>query len=49
MTSPDKRVLARYFVHDPEDAQAARQPPAAVGVLSERAFVAVTVLWTWTG
>jgi predicted nucleic-acid-binding protein len=40
----DTNVLARFFVDDPDDAQAAQQRPAAVTALSERAFVSVTVL-----
>jgi predicted nucleic-acid-binding protein len=37
-------VLARFFVDDSDDAQAARQRPAAVAALSERCYVSVTVL-----
>ena len=44
MKALDTHVLARFFIDDPDDAQAARQRPAAVAVLSERAFVSVTVL-----
>ena len=44
MKSLDTNVLARFFVDDPDDAQAALQRPAAVAALSERAFVTVTVL-----
>jgi predicted nucleic-acid-binding protein len=44
MRALDTHVLARLFVDDPEDAQAARQRPAAVAALSERCFVSVTVL-----
>lgn len=44
MRSLDTNVLARFFVDDADDAQAARQRPAAVAALSERAFVSVTVL-----
>ena len=44
MKSLDTNVLARFFVDDSDDAQAARQRPAAVAALSERAFVSVTVL-----
>jgi predicted nucleic-acid-binding protein len=40
----DTNVLARFFVDDEDDAQAAKQRPAAVAALSERAFVSVTVL-----
>jgi predicted nucleic-acid-binding protein len=44
MRALDTNVLARFFVDDPDDAQAARQRPAAVAALSQRAFVSVTVL-----
>ena len=44
MRSLDTNVLARFFIDDADDAQAAKQRPAAVAALSERAFVAVTVL-----
>jgi predicted nucleic-acid-binding protein len=40
----DTNVLARFFVDDADDAQAASQRPAAVAALSERSFVSVTVL-----
>jgi predicted nucleic-acid-binding protein len=40
----DTNVLARFFVDDEDDAEAARQRPAAVAALSERSFVSVTVL-----
>ena len=44
MKALDTNVLARFFIDDPDDAQAAKQRPAAIEVLSERAFVSVTVL-----
>lgn len=44
MKALDTNVLARFFVDDPDDAQAAKQRPAAITALSERAFVSVTVL-----
>lgn len=44
MRALDTNVLARFFVDDDDDAQAAKQRPAAVAALSERAFVSVTVL-----
>ena len=44
MKSLDTNVLARFFVDDPDDAEAARQRPAAVAALAERCFVSVTVL-----
>jgi len=44
MRALDTNVLARFFVDDVDDAQAAKQRPAAVAALSERSFVSVTVL-----
>lgn len=44
MRALDTNVLARFFIDDADDAQATKQRPSAVAALSERAFVAVTVL-----
>ncbi len=44
MKSLDTNMLARFFVDDADDPQAAKQRPAAVAALSGRAFVTVTVL-----
>ncbi len=44
MKALDTNVLARFFINDPDDPQAATQRPAAVAVMSERVFVAVTVV-----
>jgi predicted nucleic-acid-binding protein len=44
MKALDTNVLARFFVDDADDVQAARQRPAAVAALSERSYVSVTVL-----
>lgn len=44
MRALDTNVLARFFVDDEEDAQAAKQRPAAIEALSERSYVSVTVL-----
>jgi predicted nucleic-acid-binding protein len=44
MIALDTNVLARFFVDDPDDTQAAKQRPAAVAALSGRAYVGVTVL-----
>ena len=44
MRALDTNVLARFFIDDADDAQAARQRPAAVAALAERAYVSVTVL-----
>jgi predicted nucleic-acid-binding protein len=40
----DTNVLARFFVDDPSDEEAALQRPAAIRALSERCQVSVTVL-----
>lgn len=44
MRALDTNVLARFFVDDADDAQAAKQRPAAIAALTERAYVSVTVL-----
>ena len=44
MRALDANVLARFFVDDADDAQAAKQRPAAIAALAERSFVSVTVL-----
>ncbi len=44
MKAVDTNVLARFFIDDADDAQAARQRPAAVKAMSGRVFVSVTVL-----
>ena len=44
MRALDTNILARFFVDDADDAQAAKQRPAAVAALAERSFVSVTVL-----
>ena len=44
MKALDTNVLARFFIDDSDDAQAAKQRPAAVAALRERSFVSVTVL-----
>jgi predicted nucleic-acid-binding protein len=44
MRALDTNVLARFFVDDPDDAQAAKQRPVAIVALAERSFVSVTVL-----
>jgi predicted nucleic-acid-binding protein len=40
----DTNVLARFFVDDPDDEQAAAQRPAATAAMSVRSWVTVTVL-----
>ncbi len=44
MRALDTSVLARFFVDDADDAQTARQRPAAIAALAERSYVSVTVL-----
>ena len=44
MKAVDTNVLARFFIDDGKDAEAAKQHPAAAASLAERAFVSVTVL-----
>ncbi len=49
MKSLDTNVLARFFIDDPDDAQAVRQRPAAVAALSERSMVTITVILEFEG
>jgi predicted nucleic-acid-binding protein len=44
MKAVDTNVLARFFVNDPDDAEAARQRPAAVRAMTGRVFVSLTVV-----
>lgn len=44
MKALDTNVLARFFVDDVDDAEAARQRPAAVEAMAGRSFISVTVL-----
>lgn len=44
MRALDTNVLVRFFVDDADDAQATKQRPAAIAVLSERSLVSITVL-----
>lgn len=44
MRSLETNVLARFFIDDADDPQAAKRRPAAVAALAERAYVPVTVL-----
>lgn len=44
MKALDTNVLARFFVDDADDAEGARQRPAAVQAMAGRSFVSVTVL-----
>jgi predicted nucleic-acid-binding protein len=44
MKALDTNVLARFFVDDPDDAQAAKQRPYALQALAQRCFVPITVV-----
>jgi predicted nucleic-acid-binding protein len=44
MRALDTNVLARFFIDDDDDTQAAKQRPAAFAALSERSYVTVTVV-----
>lgn len=43
MKAVDTNVLARFFVDDPDDREAAKQRPAAIQAMSGRVFVSLTV------
>jgi predicted nucleic-acid-binding protein len=44
MRALDTHVLVRFFIDDPDDAEAERQRSVAIAALCDRAFVPVTVL-----
>ena len=44
MKAVDTNVLARFFINDPDDAEAALQKPAAIAALSGAVFVPVSVI-----
>lgn len=44
MKSLDTNVLARFFIDDSEDPQAAKQRPSAIRAMSGRSFISVTVV-----
>ena len=44
MNAVDTNVLARFFINDADDRQAARQRPAAIAALSGAVFVPVSVI-----
>ena len=44
MNAVDTNVLARFFINDADDHEAARQRPAAVAALSGAVFVPVSVI-----
>jgi len=43
MKAVDTNVLARFFVNDPDDAEATKQRPAAIRAMTDRVFVSLTV------
>lgn len=44
MKTFDTNILARFFVNDPDDAEATKQRPAAIHAMRERVFVSLTVV-----
>lgn len=44
MKALDTNVLARFFIEDPDDAQAHKQRPAAMAAMGHRAYVSITVV-----
>ncbi len=44
MNAVDTNVLARFFINDADDPEAARQRPAAIAALSGAVFVPVSVI-----
>jgi predicted nucleic-acid-binding protein len=44
MKAVDTNILARFFIDDPDDAEAVLQRPAAVAAMSQRVFVPITVI-----
>jgi len=44
MNAVDTNVLARFFIHDEEDREAAKQHSAAVAALSKKVFVPLSVM-----
>ncbi len=44
MKAVDTNVLARFFINDEDDREAAKQHPAAIAAMSNSAFVSLTVI-----
>lgn len=44
MKALDTNVLARFFIEDPDDAQAPKQRPAAMAAMGQRAYISITVV-----
>lgn len=44
MKAVDTNVLARFFIHDKDDCEAATQHPAAIAAMSNSVFVSLSVI-----
>jgi predicted nucleic-acid-binding protein len=44
MKAVDTNVLARFFINDEDDREAAKQRPAAINAMSDAVFVSLTVI-----
>lgn len=44
MKAVDTNVLARFFIDDPEDSEAALQKPAAIEAMTQAVFVSISVM-----
>lgn len=44
MKAIDTNVLARFFINDEDDREAAKQRPAAIAAMSEAVFVSISVI-----
>ncbi len=44
MKAIDTNILARFFIDDPDDEQAAKQRPKAIEILQQPAYIPITVI-----
>ena len=44
MKAVDTNILARFFIDDPDDEQAAQQRPIATAILSQPVYIPITVI-----
>ena len=44
MKALDTNVIARFFVDDPDDPEAAKQRPAAITAMKQQVFVSTIVI-----
>ena len=44
MKAIDTNILARFFIDDPDDEQAAKQRPKAIEILQQPVYVPITVI-----